>query len=473
MSVVAGCSRMTHERPVRLLPESEVVCLWQYRVQSGVTLATVHGEPVTVLYPGRMNDGHGADIRDAVIVIGGRVLKGDIEVHVRSSDWQAHGHHRDTAYDRVVLHVVMRDNSHTVTRLSSGLPVPIVALDRGPGTAIGPASGGIACSGIARSTNKNKLGELLDIAGEARFLARAGEFHENIEQMGADQSLYRGIMGALGYSRNTVPFLELAERVPLDELETAARRAATDVECLTWLQSRLLGMAGLLPLLRRGNQYRDSPDDTGLAGPEGLWTAACTAGGSAAMSLDAWHLFRLRPNNSPVRRLVAMSHLLYRYRERGLLNGLLESLGEGYFDNGERRRLEEALVVRAGGYRGSRVSAPTLLGRRRAADIVVNVLLPFSFAWGRSAGQPDMAAGVLDIYRRYPGLASNVLERHMKTQFGVEDGQVNSARRQQGMLHIYKTRCTQGRCSDCEVGCVTRSAGREKSAPQGHIFRIA
>ena len=443
------------------LPESEVVCLWQRRVQSGAVLATVHGEPVKVLYPGRMNDGHGADFRDAVVVIGGRMLRGDIEIHVRASDWQAHGHHRDAVYDRVVLHVVMRHNGRTVTRLSSGRSVPVVALDLCTGADTGPAGGCMACSGIARTGSKDRLGDFLDIAGEARFLARAGGFHEDMEQMGAGQSLYRGVMGALGYSRNTLPFLELAERVSLDELETAARRTATEEECLARLQSCLLGMAGLLPLLHRSYQRRDRLD-TGVAGLEELW---CSSGSGKVMSPDAWHLFRVRPNNSPVRRLMAMSHLVCRYREKGLLEGLLGSLVEGCFDGGKHRHLEEGLVVTTGGYRGSRTRGPTLLGRRRAADIVVNVLLPFSFAWGRSTGRPDMAAGVLDIYHRYPRLAANALERHMKAQFGVEDGLVDSARRQQGLLHIYKTRCTQGRCPDCELGRVTRSAGGEKTAP--------
>jgi len=277
-------------RAVNPIPESEVVCLWQRRVLSGVVLATVHGEPVKVLYPGRMNDGHGADFRDAVVVIDGRMLKGDIEIHIRSSDWQAHGHHRDVAYDRVVLHVVMRDNSRTATRLSSGLPVPVVALDQCCGVNSGLTSGCMACFGMARTRGRDRLGELLDIAGEARFLARAGGFYEDMEQMGAGQSLYRGVMGALGYSRNTLPFLELAERVPLDELETAAHRTSTEEECLTWLQSRLLGMAGLLPLLHRGNRCRDRLDDTGVTGSEEL---CLFTSGEKAMSPDAWHLFRV------------------------------------------------------------------------------------------------------------------------------------------------------------------------------------
>ncbi len=463
-------------RPVNTLPESEVVCLWQRRVQTGAVLATVHGETVKVLYPGRMNDGHGADFRDAVVVIGGRMLKGDIEIHVRSGDWQAHGHHRDTVYDRVVLHVVMRHNGRTVTRLSNGRSVPVVALDRCAGADTGPANGCMACSVIARTRSKDRLGEILDIAGDARFLARAGGCHEDMEKMGAGQSLYRGVMGALGYSQNTQPLLELAERVTLDELETAARRAATEEECLARLQARLLGMAGLLPLMRRGYQRRDRMDDAGLAWPDaglaGLEELWRSSGSGKAMPPDAWHLFRVRPNNSPVRRLMAMSHLVCRYREKGLLDGLLESLVDGCFDGGELRRLEEGLVVGAGGYRGNRTREPTLLGRRRAADIVVNVLLPFAFARGRSTGQPDMAAGVLDIYRRYPRLAANALERHMKAQFGVEDGLVDSARRQQGLLHIYKTRCTQGRCPDCELGRVTRSAGGGKTAPLQDSLRL-
>ena len=185
------------------------------------------------------------------------------------------------------------------------------------------------------------------------------------------------------------------------------------------------------------------------------------------MSPDAWHLFRVRPHNSPVRRLVAMSYLVCRYREKGLLDGLLGGLEKAYLVR-EGRRLEEGLVVRVRGYWagrvdfgwGGRIRSPTLLGRQRAADIVVNVLLPFAFAWSHSSGRPDLSAKALDIYRRYPRLATNTLERHMEAQFGVVDGLVDSARRQQGFLHTYKTRCTEGKCPECEFGRITRSATR-------------
>ena len=70
-------------------------------------MVTEEGERLKIIYPGRVNDDHGADFRDAVIATSQGLIKGDIEVHVSSSDWQAHQHHRDPVYNRVVLHVVM------------------------------------------------------------------------------------------------------------------------------------------------------------------------------------------------------------------------------------------------------------------------------------------------------------------------------------------------------------------------------
>lgn len=89
------------------ISESQVVRMWQRQLLSGEKLVTEAGESIRIVYPGRINDGRGADFRDAVIATGSGLVKGDIEVHVKSSGWLAHRHHQDTAYNRVILHVVM------------------------------------------------------------------------------------------------------------------------------------------------------------------------------------------------------------------------------------------------------------------------------------------------------------------------------------------------------------------------------
>ncbi len=86
--------------------ESQVVRIWQNQLLDNTELATEGGEAIKIIYPGRINDGPGADFQDAVIATSQGVIKGNIEVHVKSSAWRAHGHHHAPVYNRVILHVV-------------------------------------------------------------------------------------------------------------------------------------------------------------------------------------------------------------------------------------------------------------------------------------------------------------------------------------------------------------------------------
>ena len=94
---------------------------------------------------------------------------------------------------------------------------------------------------------------------------------------------------------------------------------------------------------------------------------------------------------------------------------------------------------------------PTLLGNRRAADIVVNVLLPFTFALGRHPSQPRHARKALVLYNRHPRLVTTTIEKHMHNQLGLNSDLVDSARRQQGQIHIFRTLCSQGKCGYCTL----------------------
>ncbi|MBA7628843.1 hypothetical protein ES703_36339 [subsurface metagenome] len=94
-------------RLINNVPESQIIKIWQHLLLDRTELTTEGGEPIEVIYPGRVNDDRGADFRDAVIATSRGLITGDIEVHVKSSGWRVHRHHRDPVYDQVVLHVVM------------------------------------------------------------------------------------------------------------------------------------------------------------------------------------------------------------------------------------------------------------------------------------------------------------------------------------------------------------------------------
>ena len=112
---------------VNSLRESLVVKIWQYQLLDRTDLTTEEGEPIRIIYPGRINDGRGADLLDAVILTSQGLIKGDVEVHVKSSDWRAHRHHQDPTYNRAILHVVMWRNTEVTTDLQNGEKISILA----------------------------------------------------------------------------------------------------------------------------------------------------------------------------------------------------------------------------------------------------------------------------------------------------------------------------------------------------------
>jgi hypothetical protein len=446
-------------RLTKNIPERVVVERWQ-QLTDRVDLTTTDGELIRIIYPGRKNDGRGADFRDAVIATSQGIIRGDIEVHVKSSDWQAHRHHQDPAYNRVRLQVVLWHDGEAATNLQNGKTAPILAIDKylkdtiSPGTRLIPSPASLPCCKTINSLAADALAKLLDCAGEERFRGKATRFQAQLSQIEASQCLYQGIMVALGYAMNKQPMLKLASSLPLNQLQSVIGDKISDQERLAWLQALLLGTAGLLPS-QRYDRRRGYEDDRWLNQLEELW-AAC--GHSQAMSEDEWQLFKVRPNNFPQRRIAAMSYLILRYRKRGTVAEVVDMIKGAPINRGYLR-LEQGIIVTADGYWAShfdfgpdyRTNNPTLIGRWRAADIAVNVLLPFALVWGKLNCQPEVERKAVELYRDYPRLAANTLERHMIKQLRLNRSLVNSAQRQQGLIHIYNTLCSQGRCNCCQL----------------------
>ncbi len=445
------------------LSEKQIVKLWQQQLLSRSELVTEGGEPVKVIYPGRLNDDRGADFCDAVIATSRGLIMGDIELHVKSSSWRVHRHHLDPAYNRVILHVVMWHDTGAATILQNGKNIPILALHKYIENPVSQQSDEVypsvtlnmPCLKVAQRLTASTIAGFLDSAGEERFLAKVSRFQVDLAEIGASQSLYRGIMGALGYSKNKLPCLELARRLPLQILESMTRGRISDEECLAQQQALLLGTAGLLPSQCHDGLRENKLDGRWIDRLERLWAVSRH---TEVMSRNDWHLFKVRPSNFPVRRIVAMSYLILRYKEKGMFEALVNMVKEVPVSQGHHR-LEEGLLVTTNGYwanhfdfcLGSRVRTPTLLGDRRAADIIVNVLLPFIFAWSQLASRPRLKKKAFDLYCHYPKLAVNSVERHMRYQLELSTSLVNSARRQQGLIYIYNTLCTQGRCHYCPL----------------------
>lgn len=425
-----------------VIPEALVAAQWERMV--GRELTTVGGERLKVLYPGRANGGRGPDYRDAVVVLNRcNIVKGDVECHVRSSDWYGHGHYADPEYDGVILHVVAWDKVGVATVLRSGVSIPVLGLPRDLQLLTFRR---LPCAENRRDKDGERLAELLRLAGEERFRRRAELLGAEERRLGGGEALWRGIMRGLGYSENMKPFEELARMMPLGVLERGRLGRS-----LLLKQACLLGVAGLLPSERGGNGLKRWKQ----AGKwEEIWRVE--GRGAVAMSRSEWQMSHVYPYNSPVRRIVAAGCLLQRYRREGLLEGMLR-LVRGAPEPSGHRWLEDSLAVVADGWlqeghdSGSRMREPSLVGRSKAAEIVVNVILPFTFLWGEVGGEPALRRKAMRLYSCYPGLADNAITRHMAGQLGWENSRDLTACCQQGLIHIFRTYCREGKCWMCPV----------------------
>jgi hypothetical protein len=243
--------------------------------------------------------------------------------------------------------------------------------------------------------------------------------------------LYQGIMGALGYTKNKKPFQELARRLPLRVLEGIAQEHATG-DRIPVLQALLLGGAGLLPSQRGESKGLEVPSKL-----EEIWRSLNIEN---AMSYADWHFFRVHPRNFPTRRLLAAGHLFDRYLEQGLLQGVSDLVAEANPERGATA-IESGFLISG------------LIGRGRAREITVNVVLPFSLAWAKSDSCPNIGGHILQLYRTYPRLGENQITRYLSELFwGAGNPEmVNSARRQQGLIHLYQAFCREQRCEVCPV----------------------
>ena len=391
--------------------------LWKRADTLAEGLTAKDGRRFQVIYPGRKNSRAGPDFRDAIIATeDGARLTGDVDLHLSAPDWYAHGHHVDPNYNGVVLHVVLWPTDESMSWQQSRMNAPAVVLPPDGRDAFVPRCGGASPrygvthpDGIEQGT----LGDILDRAGDERFLARSRGFAMELADAEPEQVLYVALMEVLGYSSNRKPFRELAKRVPMASLSHVRSEPAKTR--LMALEAMFVRTAGLMSHLE--------PPQEAAQMKRLLRHLPRTVPMSRPMSIGEWRLFRVRPSNHPVSRIAGAAHLVDRYIETGLVGGLAMEV---------RRRdvksLMRGLVVRP------------YIGRGRAGDIVVNAVLPFLHAWSSIGIASSLGSACVDLYRGFPNLQHNEITREMGRLLGPEydDLPTINARHQQGLMHLFK-----------------------------------
>lgn len=406
---------------VARIPEAAIQDAWVRGLLDASALRTTEGERVQIVDAGRLNRDSGPDVADARIEIGGVLWAGDVEVHRTSGDWAAHGHDRDPAYDRVVLHAVLAaDRSTGTLRRSDGSALPEVVLlphlDRSLRALLrafyvepreaphcGPrwpeVDAGVVRAWV-RALGEERLRE------RARALGAAFGRRPDLDRL-----LVGRVFRALGYSPNADAMEDLARRLPLP----AVRRLGAE-----GVHAALLYTSGLLDA--------------------DLFDGDAARAASLARQLDlrpmrpeAWRRGG-RPANAPRRRIAQAAALLA--PGGALRSDAVARLAEAVRDG-------TALDL----LRPPTPDGSPPLGRSRAETLLVDAVLPVLLVAAEQGEDPALEAAVVEAFADVPAASDRVVRQFREAGF-----RPRSALEAQGLHQLARAYCDEGRCARCAVG---------------------
>ncbi len=188
-------------------PEKILHRAWR---NAGLNQATVRGRDghlYKITYGGKPAGSFGPDFTDAVIERDdGVIIRGDIEIHIRESAWNSHGHQKDRRYNGVVFHVVAGESPGRSVFKTTGQRIPLLTLNWESDSS--PHSQQTVAQPNRSTRQKLRVKPTLDLttAGLERLHAQSASISIDIKKLGADQALWKHLLGALGYPYNKTAF---------------------------------------------------------------------------------------------------------------------------------------------------------------------------------------------------------------------------------------------------------------------------
>ena len=460
------------------IAEYLIVHLWEKNYFSSIALKTIEGQRLEIVSTGIKNLDSGPDFKNISIKMNDRILQGDLEIHRAPEDWYQHSHHADPAYNNVIMHLVIGPEKYKeiAIRLDRH-PVPAQVFVDIPEDQFSTlakryhlysfqATPDPICR-LRKKSDDFKIA-IVDHFSRERLQTKADRFAEQRENNSWNQILYIGIMEAMGYSKNQLAFRKLAQLIPFEALKTEFYNISK-YESLYRPLGLLMGAAGLLPSQDKAFDWRkikDQETQNYVSQLEDVWAEYSTRLGLTSMNQEEWHFFRLRPPNFPTRRLAGASLILQPFTKEGILETILRII-DGLKEKPQQliKELENSFICETSGYWATHYrveeKAPelssqktvTLIGKQRSRDIVINIVLPTALAYAAEIEDESLKTNSLQLYQVYPKVSSNSIIKQMSERlFGdlkIASKFINTAARQQGLIHLYKLYCHRGECDRC------------------------
>ncbi len=408
--------------------------IWKYGLFDPFQLFTDDGEPVEVISMGTQNHDAGPDFLNARVRIGDTVWAGNVEVHLRSSDWYRHRHHMNKLFDNVILQVVYRHDRKV--RRSPHEPLPVLELKfdeilyANYRNLLSGHAGG-SCRQLAAKLDRPDFNRWLGSLAEERILQKADHLSLLLKQNKNkwEDTFYISLARGFGFGLNGTPFELTARSLPLKYL---SRHRGNIMQ----MEALLFGQAGLL----------------GENTAEDFYTRSLTREYNflrkkynlAAIEPHLWKSLRLRPSGFPAIRISQFAAVIN--RNPHLFSGLLEACTVN--------ELCGLFSVSASTYWNSHYSfgnqsrpSTKTLGRKSIHSLLINAVIPCVYVYGCLHDRNDLKDRAAGWLNDLPAESNHVTRQWILPLQGY-----TSASQSQGLLQLSRNYCRRKRCLSCLLG---------------------
>ena len=391
--------------------------VWKHKMLPLKPLITEDGQEVEVIDPGLHNHDQGPDFFNAKIRLGGVVWAGNVEVHLRSSDWYRHSHDSDPAYNSVILHVVGEVDGEV--RTQEGKTLPQVRLDipesiRRSYEELCKTEDYPRCHRIIPSISTIKVHQWMDALLVERLKERSEKVAERADRTGGDweRATFVTLSRSFGFGLNGDAFERWAMRIPL----SAAGKHRDD---LFQIEALFLGMAGLIEEVQAARSSRE----IALLRQEFDFLKHKFSLGDP-MKREDWRFLRTRPGNFPSMRVLQIAELYHSGKAQ--MSKLLEA-----------KSVEELQLCLA-------VKGMTAASRRL---LIINTVVPLLFAYGRHISDEDICQRACRLLEELPAENNYILRQWLAC--GLK---VSTAADSQALIQLKRQYCDRIDCLRCRFG---------------------